>query len=303
MLRACRMSDDEPLRHPAGVLVRQSRRLLRLIRARDNLAAHAQLMTMDRSALLMPAIRSWLLLTAELGAARLPGGALAEPDNAGGLIRAEVGDEQPWQLGLRQALIHAAARDGDRLFPVVARHAAGPDRLQYVTSIAATAGCIVDSVNVSPEAVGAAHLLGYYARQPGHWSVAGYGLRQIVVTLAVVDTGYQFADTMLGPEIEALGALSAHDQGRLLGVLGGAFGAVMGDATGISLHPGSGPDGPDGPVQERAARIAMTVGRAYRGELSDLTRLAERLTPDEIALGCYGLGNMLAVRCRELWGR
>lgn len=285
-------------------LVKASRTLLRRIRAADTLATQAQLLHMDREHLLLPAMRSWLLIMSELGAARLPGGELAEPDNAGGLIRQELtGSESQWQLDLRETLTIAVRRDGESLYPLVQHAATGPYVLGYVSALAAATQRIIDAVHVPAELVNAAHLIGFSTSTPGHWSVAGVGLRHVVVTLATVDTGQQFADTMLGPEIEAIGRLSAHDQTRLLAVMGAAFGSVMGDAdvTEVATHPASG--AARDPWQAQAAQIAMRVGDAYRRDLSHVVKLAETLTTTEVALGCYGTGNMLAVRCRELWGR
>lgn len=299
MLRDGRMS-----RGGAEQLVKASRKLLRRIRAGDTLATQAQLVHMDREHLLVPAMRSWLLVMSELGAARLPGGELAEPDNAGGLIRQELtGRETQWQLDLRESLTVAVRRDGEALYEIVQRAATGPNVLGYVSALAASTQRIIDAVHVRAELVNAAHLIGYCTNTAGHWSVAGVGLRHVAVTLATIDTGQQFADAMLGPEIEAIGRLSSGDQSRLLAVMGSAFACVMGDADvdDLTLHKSSGESRDD--WQWKAARLAMRVGDAYRGDLARVVKLAEGLSTVDVALGCYGTGNLLAVRCRELWGR
>jgi hypothetical protein len=304
VLRAGRMIgvDDD-----AAALVKASRVLLRRMRAGDVIATQVQLVHMDREHLLLPAMRSWLLILSELGAARLPGGELAEPDNAGGLIRTDLdGTEVPWQLDLRESLIAAVRRDGDALYPIMTRAATGPHVLPYVSALAASAQRIVDALHLPAEVVNAAHLIGRNTNTAGHWSVAGLGLRHVVVTLATVDMGQQFASDMIGPEIDAIGKLSANDQSRLLAVMGAAFASVIASVDGddgheLVSHPASA--GTRDGWQLQAAQIALRVAVAYRSDLAGVVKLAESLTAVDVALGCYGAGNMLAVRCRELWGR
>lgn len=289
---------------PAGDLIRQSRRLLRMIRARDSLTTQAQLVKLDREHLLRPAVRSWLLVLAELGAARLPGGVLAEPDNAGGLIRADVGPaETVWQHDLRAALAYAVDRDGDRLYGVVEQALGRPDVLAFLSGLAASVQTVGDSLALRPEVINAAHLLGYNCKTPAHWSVAGFGLRQIVATLAVMDTDAQFAADIVGPEIDALAKLDSLQRAHLLAVMGPAFAALIDDDDHFVIRRAGPATGAQETGQVRSAELAMIVGKAYRGSLRAVLALADDLNSSEIGLAVYGLGNMLAVRCRELWGR
>lgn len=281
---------------PAGVTLDDSLRLLRLTQHRDALGAHAQIAAMNRDATIEPALRAWLLVCAELGAARLPGGALAE-DVGRWWDDTPPALEERWQTCVRMTLNRATHRDGAGVRAAIVEGMAAPGSLSYLAGLAGAAADVIDRVSVSTDLLAATHLIGHYAQAPGWFGVAGIGVRLVAATLSIIDIGPGAADMIISPEITTLMHLDSLQRATLLGVLGPAYASVMGDATGAQPHPTS------GSTQTRACELAVTVGQAYRSRTTGaVVALADTLRPDEVALAGFGLGQMLAVRARELWG-
>lgn len=285
---------------PAAATLADSMRLLRLTRDRDALGAHAHLAAMRRDNTIEPALRGWLLVCGELGAARLPGGELAE-DLGRWWDDTPAAVEERWQTCVRMTLDRATHRDGHGVFMSIVEGMSTPGSLSYLAGLADAAADVIDRVSVSTDLLAATHLIAHYAQSPPWFAVAGVGVRLVAATLSVIDIGPGAADMIISPEIATLTHLDELQRATLLGVLGPAFASVMGETTGAQAHAASGST--RDPVQARAAGLAITVGQAYRAPSIDaVVALAETLRPDEIALAGYGLGNMLAVRARELWG-
>lgn len=294
---------------PSFRMLDASRRVLDELRhhaAASPLQVQAQLVAMDRHELLHAGVRAWLLVCAELGAARLPGGELIDGIR---LDRADRrADEQPWQLAVRAAMHTAEQRDGEALFKQIAVAFGSDGAQQFAASTAASAAAMVEAVGIPPDLLAVTHLIAYHAKEGRHWSVAGVGVRLVAATLATMDAGAGMAELIIGPEITTLRDLSSFERLHLLATLGGAYGDVIGDATEIVPHlmSSAGEDVDDG-MQAHGARLGMAVGRVYDhyarwGDSDAVYDVVGPLSASDVALAVYGLGNLLAVRSRELWG-
>lgn len=285
---------------------------------------------LDEHDLLAEAVRIWALIMGEIGVARLPGG---EPAQPAGEVRHDGSDHDqscrcgdwrnhlsdPWYEDVTRTLRAARDRDGDDLFAAVTvalsdqRRQEGTSVLSYVVSVADSARAVFDESSAGRDNYALLHGIGYYARSPEHWSVAGHVYRLCASFLTTADMGPALADTIMGPEITAIGRLTNRQRFAMVGILGPMHASLMVDdrerqvtvpTFGIAANPDSVPADFDETTRRQAqgVRIAVRLAVAFRhGSDDDIIAVVEDGTTADLALGLFGLCNLLAMRVRDLF--
>lgn len=287
---------------------------------------------LDAEDLLAEAVRIWALILGEVGVARLPGGDPAQP---AGEMQTDASDHDttcpcgdwrnhlsdPWYDDVAATLRAARDRDGTALFHAVTtalseqRRSAGTSVLSYTVSMADSARLVFDESSAGRDNYALLHGIGYYARSPTHWSAAGQTYRLCAAMLTTLDMGPAFADAIMGPEIAAIGKMTNAERYAVVGILGPLYAGLMVDDPGrevtvanfrLGSHPaGAAPDHDESTRrQAQGIAIAVRLAVAFRhGTDDDIIAVVESGSAADLALGLFGLCNLLALRVRDLFGR
>lgn len=296
--------------------------------AQPQLDVPVALKAQNRDGMLFEGMRAWALTWSEVGVPRLPGGAVSD-DYAGfgssahhqecvcGDWRSHQGDG--WYRLLCDTLDAARDRDGHALFAVMQR-AFDPGQenqsvSSYLSSLAGSSCKSFDESSAGRDHDALLHMLACQAVTATHYSVAGPVYRVCASLLTVMDMGPQFADTVVGPEIDRIARMRAVEQVAAIGMLAPLYGQFMVDDPDQRLDPNdltfhahkagcSATHSQTSEVQALSGTIGMRFALAVRcGGAADLIAVAESLDQPQIALGVYGLCNLLAMRVRALFGR
>ena len=304
------MSDDDDRKAadalPAGALVEASRQVSRAIAARDDLAVRAALHALARRGALRDALHVWALAIAELGPARLPGGALAVAPKP---ARLELKGEPAWHVEFRTAMRAARDRDGVSLHASIERVFAEPSRINlanYAGSFGASAVRVFDEVSARPGTVRLLHHIGHAGKTGDHWSVAGPAYRLTSAILAVIDMDGVGAHSIT-PELRTIADMDSEDLFTALQLLVAvavtlAAGGPGDDLSGSVPHPAGLTDPSKVPEQVEGARLSGVLMTVMRDRARDFVAAAYDLTPSQQVLAAYGAANSLACRVHRLWG-
>jgi hypothetical protein len=300
-------------------------------------ALHAQ----AHAGLITPGVRTWALMLGETGVPRLPGGAIVDDGEYGltlGVGISEHGAAEhdrvcgcgTWSnhhgalwYAEAEATLHAAAqRDGEALFESIERavHRATSrpgDMVSYLASIASSGLTEFRESGLDRAHDALLHLVGAHAATPALWSAAGVVYRLCSSVMSCIDMGGSMAETVMGPEIDALSRTGAMGMGAAASLAGSVFAELLTDDPDeqvdphdddvllVAAHPAGNPPGvgESGAQQVEAARLGMRVAVAYRTSTDGkLPEDVLSLSAGEVGLAAFGLCNLIGVRVRELWG-